>query len=251
MGTPMHRHRHRSRDLRCRSLLPALVLPLLLVAGCTSIVSGMQGVGLPVEDWENVRPIPQPQAGRLQYRHTVSFASGEGSLAADHRAALREFLGHLPAADAAAAAPPVFVVPGPADGALTEQRIAAIGQALAANRRSWQLGTVDSGVSPLPDTIDLIADVVVAVLPPCPDWSDWPQYSFSNRPMSNFGCATAINFGMMVADPSDLSRGRTPGPADGTVMSRSVERYRQDKTKELIRDSASSEIFPSSGASGK
>ncbi len=251
MGTPMHRHRHRSRHLRCHSVLPALVLPLLLVGGCTSIVSGMQGVGLPVEDWDNVRPIPQPQAARLQYRHTVSFASGDAGLAADHRAALQAFLAQLPAADAAATASPVFIVPGPADGRLTEQRIAAIGQALTADRRPWQLGAIDSSGAPSPNAIDLIADVIVAVLPACPDWSDWPQYAFSNRPMSNFGCATAINFGMMVADPSDLNRGRTPGPADGTVMSRSVERYRQDKKKDLIRDSASSEIFPSSGSSGK
>ena len=67
--------------------------------------------------------------------------------------------------------------------------------------------------------------------------------------MSNWSCATAVNFGMMLADPQDLARGRDPGRADGEAMARSIENYRKDRTKDIIRDSASGELFPSSAPS--
>jgi type IV pilus biogenesis protein CpaD/CtpE len=54
---------------------------------------------------------------------------------------------------------------------------------------------------------------------------------------------------MMLADPNDLVRGRDPGPADGEAIARSVENYRKDRTKDIIRDAASSEMFPASAPS--
>ncbi len=67
--------------------------------------------------------------------------------------------------------------------------------------------------------------------------------------MSNWSCATAVNFGLMLADPQDLARGRDPGRADGEAVARSIESYRKDRTKDIIRDSASSEMFPSAAPS--
>ena len=81
-------------------------------------------------------------------------------------------------------------------------------------------------------------------LPACPDWTAMPNDGFSNRPASFFGCANAVNFGMMVVEPADLVRGRDPGPADATVAARAVDRYRRGKTKDLIRDAASGDVFP-------
>lgn len=84
----------------------------------------------------------------------------------------------------------------------------------------------------------------VVVLPACPDWSAWPNYStFHNQPYSDWSCATAVNLGMMVANPADLVRGRVPGQADGTVMARSVEAYRKGRTKPLLDDVSTAETF--------
>ena len=47
------------------------------------------------------------------------------------------------------------------------------------------------------------------VLPGCPDWSRDPGYDPRNLPLSNLGCANAVNLGLMVADPGDLAT-RTP-----------------------------------------
>ena len=46
----------------------------------------------------------------------------------------------------------------------------------------------------------------VVTLPPCPDWSKPAAGAgdFTNTASSNFGCADAVNLGLMVATPADL-----------------------------------------------
>jgi len=241
---PRRPNRRLAAARRVLAALPGL-LATLLIAGCSSIVDQEQSFGWPIQDWHNVRPIPEPQVGLVQQRHTVTFAAGQPVLSAGQRQGLERFLEQFPPESQQTA----FVIAGPGSPALRERRIAAVGSLLTANRRPWQPGAFagEAELPPADDEIAVIVDVTVVVLPPCPNWSDWPQYSFSNRPNANFGCATAINLGMQVADPNDLRSGRSPGLSDGTVMSRSIERYREGKTKDIIRDSASSEAFPTSG----
>ena len=74
--------------------------------------------------------------------------------------------------------------------------------------------------------------------PDCPDWSKPGLLDMSNTGSSNFGCATAVNLSLMVADPADLAQGRELGAADGERMAEAVRRYR---TGELPAPSASSE----------
>lgn len=66
-------------------------------------------------------------------------------------------------------------------------------------------------------------------LPPCPNWSERPYSEFTNQPSSNFGCATAVNLGLMVASPADLARGLPLAPADGEPAANAVTRYLTDK----------------------
>jgi pilus assembly protein CpaD len=80
----------------------------------------------------------------------------------------------------------------------------------------------------------------VVALPECPDWSADPRRGHNNQPSSNWGCATAINFGIMIANPRDMIRGRGLSPADGERLARSMERYRNDKTTPLTNENATS-----------
>lgn len=69
--------------------------------------------------------------------------------------------------------------------------------------------------------------------PNCPDRTKISADDFTNTPPSNFGCATATNLGLMVANPGDLVRGSVPGGADGEFATRGVQLYRAggiDKT---------------------
>ena len=84
--------------------------------------------------------------------------------------------------------------------------------------------------------VDLVLERYLVTLPACPDWSRQSGTDFANLPHSNFGCATQANLGLMVAEPRDLVRGRTLGPADGTHQAEGIVRYRTGKVIELQKE---------------
>jgi pilus assembly protein CpaD len=78
----------------------------------------------------------------------------------------------------------------------------------------------------LPPNQAVIASVrYLVTLPPCPNWSKAPDGDFTNTPPSNFGCTTADNLALMVADPADLVGGRQLAPADGEFAEGSAYLY--------------------------
>jgi hypothetical protein len=74
----------------------------------------------------------------------------------------------------------------------------------------------------------------VAISKPCPDWNYHFGDGLENQLPQNFNCAQQYNLGKMIVEPHDLLQGRTPGDADANPGVLGVERYRQDKKKELI-----------------
>ena len=145
-----------------------------------------------------------------------------------------------------ASAPEPSVSPEARD--LAERRSRAIGMFLAKNRIRSEARVADEGVLP-GEGAAVVVQRTAVTLPACPNWTQMPNRNSDNQPMSNWSCATAVNFGLMLADPSDLARGRDPGYADGEAVARSVENYRKGKTRDIIRDAASSEIFPAASPS--
>ena len=81
----------------------------------------------------------------------------------------------------------------------------------------------------------LVAEKFVVVPPNCPDWRKPGTSDYGNTPMSNLGCANAVNLGLMLANPRDLIQGREMGDADGTASALAIQRYRADKIKPLDR----------------
>jgi len=73
----------------------------------------------------------------------------------------------------------------------------------------------------------------LVTLPPCPNWSKPSASDFGNQPSSNHGCATAVNLGMMVANPTDLASGTKLGSAAGQPAVAAVSRYLNDKVTPL------------------
>jgi pilus assembly protein CpaD len=68
-------------------------------------------------------------------------------------------------------------------------------------------------------------------LPACPNWSKPSTADFTNALASNWGCATAVNLGLIVASPADLASGRPLGPAEAIPAVNAVERYMTDKVQ--------------------
>lgn len=68
----------------------------------------------------------------------------------------------------------------------------------------------------------------VVVSPDCPDWRTSPNTTHSNTTQANFGCATEVNLGRMVADPHDLVRG-TQGEVnmDTVTATKALQNYHE------------------------
>ena len=81
-------------------------------------------------------------------------------------------------------------------------------------------------------SVKIVLGRFIVVPPACPDWSKRADGDAANRVSSNFGCATTMNLGLMVANPGDLVRGRTPGPADGAVSARRYKNYRDGEQQQ-------------------
>ena len=158
--------------------------------------------------------------------HAVGFAPESARLAAGEVAAIERFL-----AGAALRKSDRIRV------AVTDRDGVALGQA---RTESLLAHLADMGLAATPRmgasgaAIEVERSLVIA--PDCPDWSKPGLLDMSNTPSSNFGCATAVNLSLMVADPGDLALGRELGPADGVRMAETVRRYR---TGELPAPTAS------------
>lgn len=121
-------------------------------------------------------------------------------------------------------------------GAAAGQRIDAVRRTLAA--QGVQVSDLPSPEAQ-PGVVRVVINRYVVVPPNCPDWSKPATSDYSNTPMSNLGCANTSNLGLMVADPSELVRGRTPGAADATAGALAIQRYRTDKIKPLEKSGTS------------
>lgn len=75
---------------------------------------------------------------------------------------------------------------------------------------------------------------LVAVSKPCPQWENHTLAGLENTFKPQFGCSDMYNLGKMIAEPSDLVRGRALGEADAASGVLGIERYREDKKKQLI-----------------
>ena len=103
----------------------------------------------------------------------------------------------------------------------------ALGEALPAvpstGPAAWQLNR----------RVEVVLERYLVTLPACPDWSRETGTDFDNLPLSNLGCATQTNLGLMIAEPKDLVRGRPLGPADGIQQAEGIVRYRTGEVIEV------------------
>ena len=98
------------------------------------------------------------------------------------------------------------------------------------------------------DTVRLVVHRYQVALPGCPDWTDRGGITHDNQPTGNWGCATAVNLGLMVANPGDLVWGRDGGPADGEAQVLGIQRYRKGETKPLLGGATSQAPAAGTGA---
>ena len=161
---------------------------------------------------------------RTRHSHAIGFPTGGADLTDRAREALRAFLkrsGTRPNDRI------VVTAAGRAGADLESARRNAVLRYLRRLGYRPADATAAGRAHPVAD-----ADALVRVtryharVPQCPDNSRTRMSDFHNLPSSNLGCATKHNLGRMAANPRDLLRGRTLGPADATRQSKAVADYR-------------------------
>lgn len=222
-----------------------------------TIVSGLTAALLmaacaPLPDNYPLRA-PQPVAQVIWSGESLplSFAPGTERPAAGEMTRLLAFLKATNARRAAHVY--VATAPGAADDSLARRRTAALTRYLTQLGIAGEPRPSESGL-PTPGPLGANADMItvsvgryVAIPPRCPDWSKPELGDFTNTRSSNFGCASAVNLSLMVADPLDLVRGQPLADADGARMARAIGRYRAGKLPAPPKTSqtAPSAVLPS------
>jgi pilus assembly protein CpaD len=214
------------------------------LGACTPAVGPQSNLG-----WIEASSPKRLEVDRAEYRHSVYFSTDSSALTAGERDRLLSFL--------------QTVQPSPRDGIRlhghADERATELYNLALASHRAEQVQAflAEAGYGDLDVTMTAFGETVPAVpstgpaawqlnrrvevvlerylvtLPACPDWSRESGTDFDNLPMSNFGCATQANLGLMIAEPKDLVRGRALGPADGTQQAEGIVRYRTGKVVEL------------------
>ncbi|WP_316976781.1 CpaD family pilus assembly lipoprotein [Shumkonia mesophila] len=219
-----------------------LFRPLLTALGVASALALTGGCEATFyEDWSAIPAAKEAKVAPVRYAHAIRFAPESARLEGLERDRLDEFLARVQAGPA-----DTVLVTGAGGGPLAGRRLETVSAYLvhlAMRPRTAGEGAQAAG----PDAVSVAVERYTVTLPACPDWSDRPGRSWNNTVSRNWGCATATNLGLMVAEPGDLATGRDPGPTDGAFATLAIQRYRAGKTRPLDSEGGGSSETSGSG----
>lgn len=212
-----------------------------LMAATIAILAAVQGGGCSqgVEHWG--RPVAEHklEVTPVETLHPVSFAAGSSEIPALELQRLDRFIGEIARMDSGSVHVAAVTPDGTASAADRAERVAAYLRYRGLDPLPWPAGRAPEVLSA--DRVLVLYRDHLVTLPGCPDFSGWPGYNKDNLPSRNFGCATAKNLGVMVAEPSDLAHGRDPGHASGEYLGRGITAYRTGETAPFIGSGTQSE----------
>jgi pilus assembly protein CpaD len=139
----------------------------------------------------------------------------------------------------------VYFAPPSGVSDLSERRSATLHALLRARGVSVRQAPPQPGISGAlpnasigPNEVTMMVGYYDVSVPNCFDHSKPTIGDFSNQPSSNFGCATAMNLGQMVADPRDLKGSTADGPVDAQRAIITVDEYQQGIQPVVPRETA-------------
>lgn len=206
---------------------PLLFAAAMLLSGCTPEVAR----------WSPAEAPQQNQVNFTTMAHPVRFVSNATEPTGSEAKALSDFLNGVDVGYG----DQVTIDAGPATGnaaadALAAKRMDAVTSMLRKLRIRAQAAarpSVDGALTQ--NTVVVTVGRYVVIGPNCPDRSKPEGDDFSNTVQSNYGCATATNLGLMVANPRDLLSGTPAGPADADFAARGVQQYRAGEISKTIK----------------
>lgn len=202
------------RNRRRRTMLMAA--GAVIVAGCAQTVA----------DWTPPETPNELQVRWVTHEHAISFTRPASLLTNQESRSLDRFLNEIDLRPSDR----LFVDVGPQSGeVVADNRIGAINQQLRHHIPGAQVMPI-TGEKGSPREVRLIVGRYVALPPNCPDFSRPTTSNPGNYADSNLGCSTQRNLGLMLADPGDLLRGRTLGPGDAHMLTKT---YRENREGEV------------------
>ncbi|MEX2454957.1 MAG: CpaD family pilus assembly lipoprotein [Rhodospirillaceae bacterium] len=202
------------------------------------VVAALTACAPEAAHWSPAQSVKLNDVRWVTFEHPIRFASGGETLGEAEKTRLRRFLALHDAGYGddvmIGAAGGSDSVPGAASNAVKAARreAAVMAELRALDFRPRLLPETSAGALSDGAVVHLLLGRYVVVPPDCPDWSKPADGDPNNRVSSNFGCATATNLGLMVANPGDLVRGRRAGPADGAAGARLYRNYREGEQKQ-------------------
>lgn len=216
---------------------PVIVLlsGLLLLAACAPRT----------ENWSSFEGPKQPEINWAEFHHNVHFAPTSSRLDDNEFAGVSRFLSRIGSGEGVR----IWLVAGDQKN----PRLALRRESVLADRLREQgfkvaLGSVEKKAgkqSASDDVVRITVGRYVVTPPRCPYWSKPATGDQSNQPSGNFGCATATNLTLMIADPGDLIGSRGTGPGDGEALANGIDAYRAGKVEK------GEAVSPLSGIGGR
>ena len=176
---------------------------------------------------EQARIDTRHDAARADTMLAVGFAPSSGQLDAGQVGELRAMV----AEGRRAQRDEFVVVTDGSGGPIQTARAERVRRSLASAGARWVGTAVEPTMAMGPDQVVVVRSEYRVGTRDCPNHGSGGQWNPNESQMSNFGCANAYNMGQMLARPRDAAVGRDPGPADATVSSAAIQRYRDGKVR--------------------
>ena len=125
------------------------------------------------------------------------------------------------------------VVTDGSGGPMQQLRAQRVGQALSNAGARWVTTSVEPAMAMGPNAVVIVRSEYLIGFNNCPNFNPATIANPNEAAMPGFGCSDAYNMGQMLARPRDAAVGRSPGPADGTVMAAAIARYRSNQVPAL------------------
>jgi pilus assembly protein CpaD len=227
---------------------PSRPVTAIVRAALLSAALALAACDTPVEQWQ---PAQAPKTNTVEFvrlNHAVRFAPGAAVPAAAEARRLMNFVDDAEIAGG----DEIFLDAAPTDR-LSQARQASIRRLLSQRGiRTVALPAIAGAGDErlvLDDEVAIQVERYVVTPPACPNWSKPPGGDPTNSVGSNFGCASATNLGLMIANPRDLLVGRKPGPADAEPALRAIQNYRSGKPI-VLPDDLTGQTQPGATSSG-
>lgn len=213
--------RHINKNKDSGQKLNNFIKATFIGASCFMLLTGCSNT---MANYSGVEPQNRNKVEMVRFPYSMKFETGKADLSKMEIVKLNNFLGASNITYGNE-----FSMDFPLDrngniNALDQERLNYVSNLLKESGLYMSSTVTPFGMEPPVNTGRLIVTKYVVTLPEC----GWSQVSYpnpQNAPLTNLGCSTQANLGLMIANPRDLINGQKGGPYNAERAAFAIERY--------------------------